>query len=127
MIQKAATWFGIGFILIAILGFLPGVVTQDGMLLGIFQVDTIHNIIHLLSGVVALVCAGSLSGARMYFKVFGVIYALIALIGFIQGQTVLSIMGTNMADNILNALIAVASLLFGFGMKSSETMSTPSM
>jgi hypothetical protein len=114
MIQKAATWFGVGFVLIAILGFIPGV-TNNSVMLGLFQVDSIQNIIHLLSGVIALVCAGSMSGARTFFKVLGIVYAIIAIIGFIQGQTVLGIMLANTADNILHLLIAIAALVLGFG------------
>jgi len=125
MIQKAATWFGIIFIAVGVLGFVPGI-TQNGMLLGIFQVDALHNIIHLLSGIVALLSAGSASGAKTYFKVFGVVYALVTIIGFLQGQTVLGLINVNAADNVLHLLIAIVALVLGFGGKSAAApMMTP--
>lgn len=127
MIQKAATWFGIVFIAIGVLGFVPGITTSSGFLLGIFQVDALHNIIHLLSGIVALLSAGSMGGAKTYFKVFGVVYALVTILGFIQGQTVLGLISVNIADNILHLLIAIVALSLGFGGKSKMAMQSASM
>jgi hypothetical protein len=112
-IQKAAKWFGIIFILLGVLGFVPGV-TTDGYLLGIFHVDTVHNVIHLLSGIVALCCAGSASAAKSYFKIFGVIYGLVTIIGFTNGESILGIFSINAADNVLHLLISVVALYLGF-------------
>ena len=113
-IQKAAKLFGIGFILIGVLGFVPGVTTDDGLLLGIFQVDAIHNVIHLLSGIVALICAGSFGASKSYFKIFGVVYALVTIIGFANGESILGIFSINGADNLLHLVIAVVALYYGF-------------
>jgi len=64
---------------VGILGFVPAV-TKDEMLLGIFHVNTAHNAVHLLSGVVALICGMMGVGAsRMYFKLFGLVYAAVAV------------------------------------------------
>jgi hypothetical protein len=112
-IQKAAKWFGIIFVLLGILGFVPGL-TADGHLLGIFDVDTVHNVIHLLSGIVALFCAGSASAAKSYFKIFGVIYGLVTIIGFTNGASIFGIFSTNAADNVLHLLITVVALYLGF-------------
>ncbi|MBC7764794.1 DUF4383 domain-containing protein, partial [Microbacteriaceae bacterium] len=43
--------FGVVFVAIGVLGFVPGVTTEDGLLLGIFQVSPLHNVIHILSGI----------------------------------------------------------------------------
>ena len=123
-IQKAAKWFGIVFIAIGILGFVPGI-TSNGHLLGIFGVDTVHNVIHLLSGIVALLCAGSASAAKTYFKVFGVVYGLVTILGFMSGTSVLGIFMVNGADNVLHLLIAVIALALGFG-GSKPMMAAPS-
>lgn len=113
-IQKLAWVFAIVFIVVGVLGFVPGI-TSDGMLLGIFHVDMLHNIIHLLSGVIAAVAAmSSHASAKLYFKVFGVVYAIVALVGFVQGSTVLGLIGVNMADNVLHVVIAIAALGIGF-------------
>lgn len=120
--MSLTTWgwvYGVVFIVIGILGFVPGAVTPDGMLLGIFSVDTMHNIVHLLSGVLAIAAVwGAGTYARMYFKVFGVIYALVAIVGFFD-NTLFGLMMVNMADNLLHVVIAVIALWLGFGMKEA--------
>lgn len=125
MLKTAANVFGAVFVLIGILGFVPGI-TTDGSLLGIFDVSPIHNVIHLLSGVAALALASKgESGSRTYFQVFGVVYALVTLVGFVQGDTVLGLIGVNFADNVLHLVIAVTALYLGFGYKSSGAPAAP--
>jgi len=110
--------FGIVLLAVGILGFVPGIASA-GMLLGIFMVDGMHNIVHILTGVLAIVVAmGSGSYARLYFKVFGVVYALVAILGLIMGGNVLGMM-MNTADNLLHVLIAAFALYVGFAMKES--------
>ena len=117
MLQKLGWAFGIVFIAIGVLAYVPGI-TTDGMLLGLFMVDGVHNIIHLLTGIVAIaVVWGGGQYLRLYFKVFGVVYGLVTVIGFIQGDTVLGIIMVNMADNLLHLVVAAAALWAGFGMK----------
>lgn len=126
--QKAAKWFGIIFILLGVLGFIPGVTSADGMLLGTFQVDTLHNVIHLLSGIIALLCAGSMKGAKAYFKIFGVVYALVTVLGFMGGTSILGLIAVNGASNVLHLIIAVIALALGFGgPKKSMSQSAPMM
>ena len=122
MIQKLAWVFGIVFIVIGILGFIPSLV-PGGLLLGIFSVDAMHNVVHLVSGVLAIWAAwSSASYSRLYFKVFGVVYAIVTIIGFIQGDTILGLMMVNTADNVLHLVIAAVALWAGFGMKESMPM-----
>ncbi|MDO8561444.1 MAG: DUF4383 domain-containing protein [bacterium] len=117
--QKLARIFGVVFVAIGVLGFVPGI-TSDGSLLGIFQVDTMHNIIHLITGVLAFWAAsGAGKNARLFFQVFGVVYAIVTVVGFMQGDTVLGIIAVNMADNVLHLVIAVGALYVGFGMKEA--------
>lgn len=112
-IQKAAKWFGIVLLLVGIIGFIPGL-TPDGKILGIFEVNTLHNIIHVLTGLVALFSAGSEDAARNYFRIFGIVYALVTVIGLIQGTTVLGLIPVNAADNILHIAITIFALSLGF-------------
>lgn len=124
MVKKIAWIFGIVLVLVGILGFVPGV-ANNGLLLGIFQVDTMHNIIHLATGILAIAAAmGSGAYASLYFKVFGVVYALVALVGFVQGSTVLGLISINMADNLLHTAIAALALWVGFGMRSASPMAS---
>ena len=114
-IQTWAWGFAIVLLAVGILGFVPGI-TMDGHLLGIFAVDTMHNIVHLVTGLAALAAAmTSAANARLFFKVFGVIYAIVAILGFVQGDTVLNLMVVNMADHVLHLVIAVVALYLGFG------------
>jgi hypothetical protein len=121
MIQKLAWVFGIVLTLVGVLGFVPGV-TTDMMLLGIFHVDMLHSIIHIVSGLAALAAAWGMYSSRLYFQVFGVVYALVAVVGFVQGDTVLGLIGVNMADNLLHVVIAALALYAGFMVKESPAM-----
>lgn len=77
----------------------------------------------MASGAVAIIAALVSEGASsIYFKVFGLVYGLVTVVGFVQGDTVLGIISINMADNILHLVIAVAALAIGFGMKPMEKM-----
>jgi lysylphosphatidylglycerol synthetase-like protein (DUF2156 family) len=107
-----ATVLGAVLTVVGILGFIPGL-APGGNLLGIFAIDPLHNVIHILSGVVGLAVAFSARGAysRYYALIFGLVYALVTVIGFVQGTTVLGLINVNLADNILHLLIAVASLV----------------
>jgi len=126
MVQKLAWVFGIVFVVVGVLGFVPGI-TSNNMLLGIFEVDVMHNIVHLLSGIAAIgVAMGSGVYARLYFKVFGVVYALVAVFGLAMGGSVLGMM-MNMSDHLLHVAIAAAALWIGFGMKESSSAPMPAM
>ncbi len=119
--QKAAKWFGYILLIVGILGFIPGVVTGSGLLLGTFQVDVMHNLIHIISGLIAVACAASFGGAKLYFKIFGIVYALVTILGFLGGGIVLGMM-MNMADNVLHLVITVFALYYGFRNEGGATM-----
>jgi hypothetical protein len=119
MLKTAAIIFGVFFIIAAIGGFVPGLAPAMGdgrMLFGIFMVGPVHNIIHLASGAVALFCAFAGAGAaRKYFQIFGVVYLLVALIGFVYGNSpIMGLMEHNKADIGLHIAIAAVALYFGF-------------
>lgn len=115
MLRTAAIIFGIGFLLVGVLGFVPDITTGQ-MLLGIFHVNALHNIVHLFSGAVALITGlMSTSAARMYFRVFGIVYALVAILGFSVGHgLLLGLIANNVADTWLHVVIAVVALVLGF-------------
>ena len=123
MVKTMAVLFGIVFLAIGVLGFVPGV-TTDHMLLGIFHVNVAHNVVHLLSGAVALFCGlSSVSASRMYFRIFGVIYGLVAVMGFMVGDgMLLGLISNNTADTWLHVGIAAVSLILGFMPASNETV-----
>src|SRR5437764_12803574 len=99
MAKSLGMLFGLVFLAVGILGFVPGI-TKDDMLLGIFMVNPAHSIVHIASGIVFLLCGMAGAGASsMFFKIFGVVYALVAILGFFKGQgMLLGLISNNMPD-----------------------------
>lgn len=120
MLKTIAIVFGVVFILVGILGFIPSVSPHEH-LLGIFHVNAAHNVVHLLSGAVAVVSGMcSTRAAQIFFRVFGFIYGLVAVIGFFVGdQPIFGLISNNMADVWLHLGIAVSSLFLGFGVRDA--------
>jgi hypothetical protein len=121
MAKTLGMLFGIVFLAVGILGLVPGVTTTgaDGMpmLLNIFMVNTVHSIVHIASGVVFLLASMSGAGAaRLWFQIFGVIYAVVAVLGFMTPNgMLLGLISNNPADTWLHVVLAVAMLAIGFG------------
>ncbi|MBV8695574.1 MAG: DUF4383 domain-containing protein [Chloroflexi bacterium] len=116
-IQRLVTLVGgIIFILIGILGFFP-VFTPGGALLGLFAVNAVHNIVHLLLGIIALI-AVYLGMSQLYNKVIGIVYLLLAIIGFILLPVgpglLLGIVAINLADNFLHLVLGIVLAGVGF-------------
>ena len=118
MLKKIGLAFGVIFVLVGLAGYVPAL-TPDGKLLGIFAVNGAHNLVHIVTGAIALVVAlASPANMSMFFKVFGVVYGLVALLGFFAGeQPLLGVIAHNLADTWLHVAIAAVSLWLGFGMK----------
>jgi uncharacterized membrane protein HdeD (DUF308 family) len=108
-VAKGVMTLGIIFIILGIWGFF------NDPILGIFDVDPMHNVVHLVSGILAVTFA-SLDDDRtkQFAKIFGYLYGLVAIIGFVRpGHTLLG-MAINNADNFLHLFLAVAFLYFGY-------------
>jgi uncharacterized protein DUF4383 len=128
MVKTAAIIFGVVFLAVGILAFVPGCITTvDGMpmLLGIFHVNAFHNYVHLASGVVFLLCGIAGAGpSRMFFKIFGLVYALVAVLGFMNPMGPLfGMMSNNPAVTYLHVVLAAAMLFLGFGPVGRSTAS----
>ena len=120
MLKKIGLAFGVIFVLVGLAGYVPAL-APDGKLLGMFAVNGPHNLVHLATGVIALAIAlGSPANLSLFFKVFGVVYALVAVLGFFSGdQPLLGVIAHNTADLWLHVVIAAVSLWIGFGMKDA--------
>src|SRR4051794_27829593 len=121
MLKRIAVAFGVVFLLVGFLGFVPAV-TRDEHLLGIFHVNPAHNGVHLLTGAVAIACG--LTGAhasQSFFRFFGAVYGLVAILGFVMGdRPIFGIISNNMADAWLHTAIAAVSLFLGFAFHEAE-------
>lgn len=123
MARTLGMLFGIVFLAVGILGFIPGI-TKDEMLLGIFHVNAMHSIVHIVSGAVFLFASMAGAGpARLWFKVFGLIYAVVAVLGFMNPTgPVLGMISNNPADTWLHVVLAAAMLLIGFAAPKQATV-----
>lgn len=115
MITTIAKIFGFAFLVVGILGSLPQA-SPHGMLLGLFHVDLVHNLVHIATGVWALVAGfGSLNASLRFFRWFGLIYLAVALIGFASGDSpVLGVMANNLVDAWFHLIVAIVSLALGY-------------
>jgi hypothetical protein len=115
--KMAAIVLGIVFVVIGLLGFV------NNPVLGIFQVNLAHNIVHLVSGLVLLAGAYSSLGSGMALKIIGVVYALIAILGFFLVSAdgmLLGFIAMNEADKWLHVVLAIVILAAGFGLPDSD-------
>ena len=122
LVQNVARLVGIGFLLVGIAGFIPGLTTNlyeglefagnDGSaeLLGIFQVSVLHNIVHGLFGLAGLALAATPSGARTYLIGGGAIYLALFAIGIIGGGYCIPV---HDADNWLHLLLGAGMIGLG--------------
>jgi hypothetical protein len=131
-VQTVTTVVGAVFLLLGILGFIPGVTTdyhmmsfaghQSGaLLLGAFAVSVLHNIVHLLFGVAGLALARTRSGARAYLVGGGLIYLVLWLYGLIIDHgSAANFVPMNSADNWLHLGLAVGMVILGVALAQSR-------
>jgi len=124
-VQTVTLAVGAVFLLVGILGFVPGITSgvdqltfaghQSGaMLLGLFQVSILHNIVHLLFGVVGLALSRSWPGSRSYLIWGGAIYLVLWIYGLVIGhESPANFVPLNTADNWLHFVLGVAMLGLG--------------
>ena len=124
-IQKTALAIGAAFLLVGVLGFIPGITTNyealgfaghesEALLLGIFQVSVLHNIVHLLFGAAGIAMAGSAAQSRNYLLVGGAIYLVLWLYGLLIGhETAANFVPVNTADNWLHFVLGAAMIGLG--------------
>jgi hypothetical protein len=112
--KTAAIVLGAVFVLVGVLGFIPNpIVGPDG----IFMTNMSHNLIHLVSGAVLLAGAYTSLGPSLALKIIGVIYAIVASLGFVMsGDMLLGMVAMNAADRWLHVLLAIVLLAAGFGL-----------
>lgn len=116
-------FLGVVFVLAGLLGFV------NHPVLGILAVDTLHNLIHLATGILALifVSQGEAQG-RKFFLIFGIIYALVTILGFLTGDgKILGLVLTNQADNFFHLIVTIVFLIIGLRKPAAGGMSSPAM
>lgn len=125
----AAMAFGTVFLLIGILGFIPGITTNyddlqlagheaSAELLGIFEVSVLHNAVHILIGLVGLALARTDIGAVRFLIYGGAAYIVLAIYGNVidLGEDA-NFLPINDADNWLHLVVGIVMGLLGFALR----------
>ena len=138
-LQIAALAVGAVFLLVGVLGFIPGVTTNFGdmgfighdskaKLLGIFQVNVLHNVVHLLFGVLGLAAARAWESSRLFLIGGGVVYLVLWLYGLvIDRESALNFVSLNTPDNWLHLFLGIAMIGLGSVLGRSATRTRPVM
>lgn len=129
---------GIVYVLVGILGFIPGITQATpadalpltinnsyGYLFGLFPVNLLHNLVHLVLGVWGIIAYGRYTNARLYARALTIIFAILAIMGLIPGlNTIFGLVPLFSHDIWLHALTALVSAYFGFVAPAEVTTST---
>lgn len=116
-----AVVFGAVLVVAGILGFFVSSdfstgddVPREG-LLGLFDVNGWHNVVHIATGALGLAAAASLAAARLYALGLGVVYVAVAVWGLAigGGEVIAGLIPVNTADNMLHLAIGVVGLAAG--------------
>jgi hypothetical protein len=134
--QLAAMAVAAVFLLVGVLGFIPGITTEyDGMrfaghestamLLGVFHVSILHNIVHLLFGIVGLVLARTVAGASGFLIGGGAVYLVLWLYGlFIDQDSAANFVPLNGADNWLHLFLGIGMAGLGLALRRTPARRT---
>ncbi|MEG3634045.1 DUF4383 domain-containing protein [Micromonospora palythoicola] len=124
-VQLAALVVAGVFLLLGVLGFVPGITTDYGdmtfaghhsgaRLLGLFQVSVLHNLLHLGFAAAGLVLARGVAGARLYLVAGGALYLGLWIYGLAVGEeSAANFVPLNDADNWLHLGLGLGMLLLG--------------
>jgi hypothetical protein len=129
MTRRFALVVGIIYLVIGIAGFIPGLVQGPGYpelavnalsgdLLGLFPVNVVHHIVHLLVGVLGIAAYRAFDSARLYARGLAIVYAVLAVMGLINAANLDTMFGLTPLfshDVWLHAGTAVIAAYFGWG------------
>lgn len=121
--------YGIAFAVFGVGGFVPGLTTMvagdpnlsvtqpgHGYLLGLFHVNVLHNLVHLLFGIWGIVASrGGYDASRLYFRAVAIIYAVFVICGLVPGlEYMFGLVPLHGNDVWLHIVLAGVAAYFGF-------------
>ena len=129
--QKFALAIGISYLIMGIMGFIPALVSQPeslptyvsklgvvsgyGYLMGIFPINTPHNIIHIATGLIGIATCISWDSARLFSGQLGIYYTTLAVLGmFPVANTFFGLFPIYGADVALHGITGIMGIYFGF-------------
>ncbi len=113
MAKMYCQWIGVILIVLGVIGLFAG------SFLGV-EVRGLHTWIHLISGVILAYLGFTGTSVKTGAQVFGVVYTLVAVLGFIQGTTVLGLFPVNLLYNLIHLVVGVAGLYAGFAKEMAK-------
>jgi hypothetical protein len=122
-VQGAALLVACAFLVVGLLGFIPGVTTDYGQLgwtgrsgaklFGMFSVSGLHNVVHLAFGLVGLVLIRSYASARAYLIGGGLAYLALWVGGMLIDHIRANVGPGSGADNLLHFGLGAAMVILG--------------
>ncbi|WOD39080.1 DUF4383 domain-containing protein [Nodosilinea sp. E11] len=129
--QKFALGIGLVYLAIGLMGFIPALVSQPetlpgyveelgvtsgyGYLLGLFPVNTPHNIIHLVTGGLGILTSIALDSSRLFSGQLGIYYLTLAVLGMVPvANTFFGLFPIYGVDVLLHGLTGLLGIYFGF-------------
>ena len=133
--RKFALIWGILFLVITASGVVPGLLQEPapgdpdlavdamhGRALGLFPVNILHNLVHLLFGIWGIMASRRLDAARNYARVTAIVYAVFIVMGLVPGlATTFGLVPLHDNDVWLHVLLAAPAAYFGFVHRDRET------
>jgi uncharacterized membrane protein YuzA (DUF378 family) len=124
--RLAAVLFGLVYTLVGLAGFLvtadvPFASREGEPLLG-FEVNPLHNIVHLVVGIALLLGSRTVSGARAANLTVGAMYLVVGIAGLFIIDTEANILALNGADNVLH--LGTAVILFAVALGADKRVRT---
>lgn len=132
MIRTFALIFGIVYMLVGILGFIPGLTQHhdipnltvkpfSGSILGLFPINVLHNVVHMAIGAWGILASRSVGASRLFGKGLAIIYGLLTILGLIPAtKTMFGLVPIYGYDIVLHALSALVAAYFGFVARESD-------
>src|SRR5215203_3304265 len=104
MTRRFALVVGIVYLVVGIAGFIPGLVqgqdypdlaidTGSGALLGLFPVNVVHHLVHLLIGILGIAAYRAFDTARLYSRALAIVYGVLAVLGLIEAGNLNTLFG----------------------------------
>ena len=133
LLQTAALVVGATFLLVGVLGFIPGITTDygdmafaghesDAKLRGLFEVPVLHNLVHLLFGVAGIAMSRTDSGARNFLIGGGAIYLVLWIYGLlVDKESDANFVPLNRADDWLHFFLGVGMIALGLLLSRRRT------
>jgi Domain of unknown function (DUF4383) len=138
MLRKLAWLYAAGFVGVFLVTHAPGATDDAGRLFGLFKIDPIDDIVHLLSGLAGVVVAAwAVQLIPLYLKLVGILYGLDALVGlvvsrgfldgslFTQGPGPTDFGLTNVLINLPHIILAGIALAVGFSKAGRSRVTQP--